>query len=62
MSDVKKLEKQLEKAIERNRLARQALDGAVDDYSEAAGALAVARDALEQAEALEAARELRGKR
>lgn len=59
MSDVKKLEKQVQKADDVLKERRAELDSAIFAHANAVAEHAVLRDQLEQAEALEAARELR---
>jgi hypothetical protein len=60
MSDTKKLERQVTKAEESLQARRAELDSAIFSHAQAVAAHAVLRDQLEQAELLEAARELRG--
>ena len=62
MSELKKLTKNVEKAKEAFEARRADLDTAVTQYGTAVAAHAVAREALEQAQAIEAARELRAKK
>jgi hypothetical protein len=62
MSDLKRLEKQVNKAKEAVEARRGELDNAITLYGTAVSTHAVALDAFEQAEALEAARELRAKK
>jgi hypothetical protein len=59
MSDLKKLAKAVEKAQEVANARRAEVDEALTRLTDAAGALAVAREAFEEAEVLEAAKELR---
>ncbi len=59
MSDLTKLKKQAMKAQEAADARREELDTAINNYSIAISAQAVAREHLEAAEALETARELR---
>ena len=61
MSDIAKLKKQAMKAQEAADARREELDTAINNYAIAVSAQAIAREALESAEALETARELRGK-
>jgi hypothetical protein len=62
MSDMKKLGKQVDRAKELVEARRAELDAAIVLHADAVASHAVALDKLEEAEALEAARELRGKR
>lgn len=62
MSELKKLAKTLEKTKETVEVRRKELDDAIVLYGSAVSRHAVALDAFEQAEVLEAARSLRGKK
>jgi hypothetical protein len=59
MSDLPKLKKQAAKTQEAADKCRDELDAAINNYAIAISAQAVAREALQHAEDLEAARELR---
>lgn len=59
MSELTKLKKQEQKACHAVAAARGDIERAIEAYETAVAARAVAREQLEQAEALEAARELR---
>lgn len=59
MSDLKRLERQVFKTNEAVSSRRAELDNAINLHAAAVRAHAVALDALEQAEAIEKARELR---
>lgn len=61
MSDKKKLEKQVARAHEAVAARRVELDSAIFAYANAVAIHAIAQEQLEQLEALEAARELRGR-
>jgi O-methyltransferase involved in polyketide biosynthesis len=61
MSDLKKLQKQVQKTSLAVVNARAVVNRAVEAFEDAVAERAIAREQLEQAEALEAARELRGK-
>jgi hypothetical protein len=61
MSDRKKLEKQVDKAHDAVKARRAELDAAIFAHANAVATHAIAREQLEQLEALEAARELRGR-
>ena len=59
MSDLAKLKKQVIKTTEVAGQRRTELNDAIDNHAKAVWARAVAQEALDQAEALETARELR---
>jgi hypothetical protein len=60
--DIAKLKKALVKADAAVDAARTDMDAAIDAFANAYGARAVLKEELEQAVALETARELRGKK
>jgi hypothetical protein len=59
MADIAKLKKQLQKKSDAASDARKALDDAADDFAVAVAEHAIAKEAVDQAEALEAAMALR---
>lgn len=62
MSDIAKLKKNLQKAEQNEEAAKLAVFTAVDEFGKAAGLTSIAREELENAEALEMARDLRQKK
>jgi predicted metal-binding transcription factor (methanogenesis marker protein 9) len=62
MADVAKLKKQLQKKIDAASEAREKLNDATDAFAVAVAEHAIAKEAVEQAEALETALELRAKK
>jgi hypothetical protein len=62
MADVAKLKKQAAKAADAVGVRRAEIDEAISKFGEANAAFAIANEAVEQAEALEAAIAIRGKK
>jgi len=60
--DIAKLKKQATKAADAAASAHTDMQDSIERWGKAVAALAIANEAVEQEEALEAARELRGKK